>query len=51
MPERGVRRSIIELIANPEQFHGETIRVIGSAAMAPEGAALYLSREDRVHHI
>ncbi|GAK50184.1 hypothetical protein U14_01411 [Candidatus Moduliflexus flocculans] len=37
--------SIIQLIANPAQFHQKSIRVIGFARIEFEGTQLYLSRE------
>lgn len=38
--------SIIQLITNPQQFDGKSIRVIGFMHLEFEGDAVYLHRED-----
>ena len=38
--------SIIQLIANPEKFNGEYVRLIGFVRLEFEGNAIYLHRED-----
>ena len=38
--------SLIKLIANPEQFDGKKIRVIGYCHLEFEGNGLYLNKED-----
>lgn len=38
--------SIIQLISNPNEFHGKTVRVIGYARLQFEGEALYLHSDD-----
>jgi hypothetical protein len=38
--------SLIELIANPTQFDGKRVRIIGFLRLEFEGTAIYLSRED-----
>lgn len=38
--------SVIELIATPERFHGQEVRVIGYLHLEFEGDAVYLHRED-----
>jgi hypothetical protein len=57
--ERGMARdmfkvehvSLVNLIANPDRFHGRWIRVQGVCNLAFEGNALYLSKEDRRHFV
>ena len=41
--------SMIQLIANPEAFHGKRVRVIGYLILEFEGNALYLHAEDSQH--
>src|SRR4051812_12127251 len=36
-PKRGPGRSIIELIANPEELHGQQVRVTGYVLLEREG--------------
>lgn len=43
--------SLLQLIANPRQFHGKLVRVIGYLRLEFEGNALYLHREDYMHAI
>jgi len=38
--------SIIQLVANPERYHGKFVRVIGFVHLEFEGNAIYLHRED-----
>jgi hypothetical protein len=38
--------TLVQLIANPEKFDGELIRVIGFLRLEFEGNVLYLHRED-----
>lgn len=41
--------SLINLIANPQEYDGKTVRVYGVANMEFEGTALYFSKEDYKH--
>jgi hypothetical protein len=50
-PVRGPGRSIIELIANPEELHGQRVRVIGYVLLEREGTMIYLSEHDAKHGI
>jgi hypothetical protein len=50
-PQRGPDRSIIELIARPEELHGQQVRVIGYVTLLIEGTAIYLSAHDAQHGI
>lgn len=43
--------SIVQLIANPERYDGQDVRVIGFMRLEFEGDALYLHREDFEHSI
>ena len=47
--EQPLDLSIIQLIANPQDFHGKFIRVIGFVNLEFEGDAIYLSQEDYIH--
>ena len=38
--------SVVQLIANPGEFHRKAVRVIGFSRLEFEGNALYLHRED-----
>ena len=38
--------SLLQLIANPSEYHGKLVRVIGFCRLEFEGDALYLHRED-----
>jgi hypothetical protein len=38
--------SLVQLIANPTEYHGKLVRVIGFCRLEFEGNALYLHRED-----
>jgi hypothetical protein len=40
------RVSIVELLANPAQWHGKNVVVIGFAAVSFEHSAIYLHRQD-----
>ena len=47
LDHRGIESvSMIALIANPEAYHGKTIRVIGFLHLGFEHNAIYLHRED-----
>jgi hypothetical protein len=43
--------SLVQLIANPDQFDGKLLRVIGFFCLQVEGDALYLHREDYEYSI
>jgi len=43
--------SIISLLANPEKYNGQTIRIVGYVSIEAEGTAIFLHREDKVHSI
>lgn len=43
--------SLVQLIANPNQYHGKLVRVIGFCRLEFEGNVLYLHREDFEHSI
>lgn len=43
--------SVAELIANPREFHGRKVRVIGFVHIEPEASALYLGEADFRHAI
>ena len=43
--------SLVQLIANPNQYDGKLVRVIGFCRLEFEGNALYLHREDFEMHI
>jgi hypothetical protein len=43
--------SLIQLIATPEQYDGQVVRVIGFVHIEFEGNAIYLHREDYEHNI
>lgn len=43
--------SLVQLIANPSEYHGKLVRVIGYCRLAFEGDAIYLHREDSKHGI
>lgn len=43
--------SLIELIANPEKYHGKIIRVKGFLRLEFEGNGIYLSKEDWKHGV
>jgi hypothetical protein len=43
--------SIVQLIANPQQFDGKIVRIIGFARLEFEGDSIYLHREDYEHGI
>ena len=46
-----VEASLVQLIANPKQFNGKFVRVIGFLRLEFEGNAIYLHQEDYVHAI
>ena len=43
--------SMVQLIANPSQYHGKLVRVIGFCRLEFEGNALYIHRDDFEHSI
>lgn len=43
--------SLIQLIANPKEYHGKVVRVIGFVRIAFEGNSLYLHEDDYKHGI
>ena len=49
--EEPVDVTLVQLIANPQQFDGKLIRVIGFLRLEFEGNVLYLHREDYEHAI
>jgi hypothetical protein len=54
MPMRATKSenvTLVQLIANPDQFNGKLIRVIGFLRLEFEGDVLYLHREDYEHAI
>ena len=50
-PKRGDKRSIIELIARPAEFHGKLVTVTGYVVMLPERTVIYLSENDANHYL
>lgn len=49
--EQPVAVSLIQLIANPDVYHGKRVRLIGFCHFEFEGNALYLHKEDFDNHI
>lgn len=47
--QESTRISIIQLIANPEKYHGKRVTAEGYLILEFEGTALYLGREDYEH--
>lgn len=43
--------SLIQLIANPKDYHGKVVRVIGFVRLGFEGNAIYLHQDDYTHGI
>ena len=43
--------SMVQLIANPKEYHGKFVRVIGFASVAFEGTAVYLHQDDYKYDI
>lgn len=43
--------SMVQLLANPEKYDGDRIRVAGYIHFEPDSNAIYLHREDLEHHI
>jgi hypothetical protein len=43
--------SIIELLAAPERFRGQVVRLIGFVTLESEGTAVYLHEEDYIRTI
>ena len=50
-PGQSVSVSLLQLVATPERFDGKLVRVVGYLWIEFEGTALYLHKEDRVHHL
>ena len=46
-----IRVSIIQLISNPELYHGKNVRVIGVVQIEFEGNSIYLSKDDLQYSI
>jgi len=46
-----VNVSLVQLIANPKDYHGKVVRVIGFVRLEFEGNAIYLHQEDYEHDI
>jgi len=42
---------LVQLIANPKDYHGKVVRVVGFARLEFEGDALYLHQDDDKHNI
>jgi hypothetical protein len=43
--------SVAELIANPREFHGKPVRVVGYVHVEPQANALYVGETDYTHEI
>jgi hypothetical protein len=43
--------SMLQLLANPEKYDGDHVRVVGYIHMEPESSAIYLHREDEERHL
>jgi hypothetical protein len=43
--------SLIQLIANPEKYHGKHVQVVGYLNLEFEGDAIYLHQEDFVNNL
>lgn len=43
--------SLIQLIANPEEYHGKFIRVIGVGNLEFEGNAVYVNKDDYKYNV
>lgn len=43
--------SMVQLLANPERYDGNHIRVVGYIHFESDGNAIYLHREDEEHHL
>ena len=43
--------SLVQLIANPKDYHGKIVRAIGFVRLEFEGNAIYLHQEDYKHGI
>ena len=41
--------SLVNLISNPEKYHGQTIQIVGYLQLEFEGDAIYLHKEDCEH--
>ena len=49
--QKGLKVSLIQLIANPEKYHGKRVRVIGVARIEFEGNGIWLTKEHYEHRI
>jgi hypothetical protein len=43
--------SMLQLLANPEKYDGEHVRVVGYIHLEPGSSAIYLHREDEEQHL
>lgn len=43
--------SMVQLLSNPERYDGKLVRVVGYVWIEPEGAAIYLHKEDKVNSL
>lgn len=43
--------SMVQLLANPERYDGDHIRVVGYIHLEPDSNAIYLHKEDEEHHV
>lgn len=43
--------SMVQLLANPERYDGDHIRVAGYIHFEPDSNAIYLHKEDEEHHV
>jgi hypothetical protein len=50
-PQQVTRASLVQLIANPKEYDGKVVRVIGFASIEFEGTAVYLHQEDHKYAI
>jgi hypothetical protein len=49
--EQPITASIVQLIANPKEYDGKFVRVIGFASVEFEGTAVYLHQDDYKYDI
>jgi hypothetical protein len=49
--QQPTRVSLVQLIANPREYDGKLVRVIGFVSVEFEGTAVYLHQEDYKHDI
>ena len=43
--------SMVQLLANPEKYDGDHVRVVGYIHIEPESSAIYLHREDEERYL